>query len=88
MMLKFHPDKVPILLNRVNKSQLKNFDNNKYSQFKFRILILKTFSIFKLIMIIKKKLQLGHTEAIYLFANNTLLHAEQTLEEVYRKYAS
>ena len=39
-------------------------------------------------MIIKKKLQLNHTEAIYLFARNTLLHAEQTLEEVYEKYAA
>jgi hypothetical protein len=39
-------------------------------------------------MIIKKKLQIDHTEAIYLFANNTLLHAEQTLEDVYNKYAA
>ena len=39
-------------------------------------------------MIIKKKLQLNHTEAIYLFAKNTLLHAEQTLDEVYEKYAA
>lgn len=53
-----------------------------------RILILKTFTVFKLIMIIKKKLQIDHTEAIYLFANNTLLHAEQTLEDVYHKYAA
>lgn len=53
-----------------------------------RILVLKSFTIFKLIMIIKKKLQLNHTEAIYLFARNTLLHAEQTLEEVYDKYAA
>ena len=50
--------------------------------------MLKSFTIFKLIMIIKKKLQLNHTEAIYLFARNTLLHAEQTLDEVYEKYAS
>lgn len=39
-------------------------------------------------MVIKKKLQLNHTEAIYLFAGNTLLHAEQTLGDVYDKYAS
>jgi hypothetical protein len=52
-----------------------------------RILILKSFTVFKLIMVIKKKLQLNHTEAIYLFAGNTLLHAEQTLGDVYEKYA-
>ena len=39
-------------------------------------------------MVIKKKLQLNHTEAIYLFAGNTLLHAEQTLGDVYEKYVS
>jgi hypothetical protein len=31
MIRKFHPDKVPILLNRVKQSKLKEFDNNKYS---------------------------------------------------------
>ena len=30
MIRKFHPDKVPILLNRVKQSKLKEFDNNKY----------------------------------------------------------
>lgn len=39
-------------------------------------------------MVIKNKLKINHTEAIYLFAGNTLLHAEQTLEEVYDKYAA
>ncbi len=48
---------------------------------------MKSFTVFKLIMVIKKKLQLNHTEAIYLFAGNTLLHAEQTLGDVYEKYA-
>lgn len=31
MIRKFHPDKVPILLNRVKQSKLKEFDNNKYT---------------------------------------------------------
>ena len=39
-------------------------------------------------MVIKNKLKISHTEAIYLFAGNTLLHAEQTLEDVYDKYAA
>jgi len=29
MIRKFHPDKIPILLNRVKQSKLKEFDNNK-----------------------------------------------------------
>lgn len=37
-------------------------------------------------MVIKKKLQLNYTEAIYVFSGNTLLQAEQTLAEVYDKY--
>lgn len=39
-------------------------------------------------MIIKRKLQLNHTEALYLFSGNTLLHAEQTLGDVYDKYVA
>ena len=39
-------------------------------------------------MVIKNKLKINQTEAIYLFAGNTLLHAEQTLEDVYDKYAA
>jgi len=51
-------------------------------------LILKSFTVFKLIMVIKKKLQLNYSEAIYVFAGNTLLQADQTLESVYEKYSS
>ena len=39
-------------------------------------------------MVIKKKLQLNYSEAIYLFAGNTLLQADQTLFDVYEKYHS
>lgn len=49
---------------------------------------MKSFTVFKLIMVIKKKLQLTYSEAIYVFAGNTLLQADQTLESVYEKYAS
>jgi hypothetical protein len=49
---------------------------------------LKSFTVFKLIMIIKQKMYIGHAKAIYLFSNNTLLHAEQTIEEVYLKHVS
>lgn len=80
MIRKFHPDKIPILLTRNRNSKLKQFDNNK-------ILILKSFTVFKLIMVIKKKLQINYAEAIYVFAGNTLLQADQTIESVYEKYA-
>lgn len=80
MIRKFHPDKIPILLSRNRNSKLKQFDNNK-------ILILKSFTVFKLIMVIKKKLQISYSEAIYVFAGNVLLQADQTIEAVYDKYA-
>ena len=51
-------------------------------------MILKTFSVFKLIMVIKKKLQMKQTDAIYVFAGSTLLQADQTIEKVYEKYAN
>ena len=39
-------------------------------------------------MVIKKKLQLNYSEAIYLFAGNTLLQADQTMLDVYDKYSA
>ena len=38
-------------------------------------------------MVIKKKLQMKQTDAIYVFAGSTLLQADQTIEKVYEKYA-
>lgn len=45
--------------------------------------MLKSFNIYKLIMVVKKKIELDKTEAIYLFINNVLLQAGQTLGEIY-----
>jgi hypothetical protein len=34
-------------------------------------------------MVIRKKLEMSYSDAIYLFAGNVLLQADQTLENVY-----
>lgn len=81
MIKKFHSDKVPIIIKRAAGSKLRELTNNK-------ILILKTFNVYKLIMVIKKKIELDKSEAIYLFINNNLLQAGQTLSEIYDKYAA
>lgn len=80
MIKKFHSDKVPILIKKASRSKLKDVTNNK-------ILILKSFNVYKLIMVIKKKIDLNKTEALYLFVDNNLLQAGQTMEEIYDKYA-
>ena len=76
MIKKFHSDKVPIIISKANGSKLRDIANNK-------ILMLKSFNIYKLIMVVKKKIELDKTEAIYLFINNVLLQAGQTLGEIY-----
>ena len=81
MIKKFHSDKVPIIINRSPGSRLRELTNNK-------ILILKSFNVYKLIMVIKKKIELDKSEAIYLFINKNLLQAGQTLDEIYEKYVA
>lgn len=49
---------------------------------------MKTFNVYKLIMVAKKKIELNKTEALYLFVDNHLLQAGQTMEEIYDKYAA
>jgi hypothetical protein len=38
-------------------------------------------------MVIRKKLQMKNSDALYIFAGSVLLQADQTLEDVYEKYA-
>jgi hypothetical protein len=38
-------------------------------------------------MVVKKKIELNKTEALYLFVDNNLLQAGQTMDEIYEKYA-
>lgn len=49
MIKKFHSDKVPIIINKATGSKLRDITNNK-------ILMLKSFNIYKLIMVVKKKI--------------------------------
>jgi hypothetical protein len=37
-------------------------------------------------MVIRKKLKIESQQAIYIFADNVLLQADQTLDNVYQKY--
>jgi GABA(A) receptor-associated protein len=80
---KFHSDKVPIMLEKSRNSKLKPFNHKKYILINIRILIVKSFSVFKLIAVIRKKLSLKPTETLYIFAGNALLQADQTLQAVY-----
>ena len=73
MIKKFHSDKVPIIIRKAPRSKLKDVSNNK-------ILILKSFNVYKLIMVVKKKIELNKTEALYLFVDNNLLQAGQTMD--------
>lgn len=49
MIKKYHENKVPIIVKKASGSKLRDLTNNK-------ILILKTFNVYKLIMVIKKKI--------------------------------
>lgn len=39
-------------------------------------------------MVVKKKIELNKSEALYLFVDNHLLQAGQTMDEIYEKYAA
>ena len=52
------------------------------------MLILQSFSVFKLLMIIKKKLELQDSQTLYLYYGNILLTSDQTLENAYENYSN
>jgi GABA(A) receptor-associated protein len=76
-----YPDRIPIICEkslRTNDS-LPNIDKNKY-------LVSHDLTIGQFLYIIRKRLQINNSEALYLFANGHLMNCSTTLNVAYLNY--
>lgn len=76
------PDKLPIIIQRSKKDKLlKDLDKVKY-------LVPINITILDCINILRRRLLLNHTTAIYFFnySHNVLLSPSQSIHELYTKY--
>jgi len=74
---KKYPDKIPVIINKSTMcNTLENIDRNKY-------LIPDNLLIGQLVHIVKKRMHLDANAAIFLFCNNNIISASNTIGELY-----
>ncbi|CAD8201034.1 unnamed protein product [Paramecium octaurelia] len=80
-----YPDRVPILLEIIEKSKLQFSDGSKFKKY----LVDKSDHFYHFFQILRNSLKLSKQESIYLFVNKTgLIKPESQVGEIYAKYRS
>jgi GABA(A) receptor-associated protein len=76
-----YPDRIPIICEKSLRagSSLPDLDKSKY-------LVPHDFTIGQFMYIIRKRLKINNSEALYLFANGHLMSCSTTLNVAYYKY--
>ena len=77
--LEKYPDRIPIIIEKDKKCKLKNIDKNKY-------LVPKDMTMGQFIYVIRKRIKLNPTEALFVFTNNILCNNTLLLSEMYNTY--
>ena len=74
-----YPDRIPIIVEKSIKSTLKdNIDKKKY-------LVPKTLSFSQFIYIIRKRIKINESEALFVFVNNKIAPSNLSIETIYNK---
>jgi len=75
-----YPDRVPVVICKSkNEKTLKDIGQTRY-------LVPKKVNIVDLLVVIRKKLDVTKHQAIFIFAGNSLIPMNTTMEEVYNQY--
>ena len=74
-----YPDKIPVIVEKYSKSSIKNIDKNKY-------LVSGDMTMSQFIYIIRKRIKLKSSEALFFFVNNILCNNSQSMIEIYNLY--
>ena len=71
-----YPDRIPIILSRATNSDVEELKNNKF-------LVPKNMSVSQFISLVRKRLNMDHTKAIFMFVENQLPQLTMTVEELW-----
>lgn len=74
-----YPDRIPIIVEKQSKSKIPDIDKNKY-------LVPKEMTMGQFIYVIRKRIKLNPTEALFIFTNNILCNNTLLLSEMYNTY--
>ena len=74
-----YPDRIPIIVEKDKKCKIKDIDKNKF-------LVPNDMTLGQFIYVVRKRIKLDPTEALFFFVNNILCNNTQTLGEIYKTY--
>lgn len=74
-----YPDRVPVIVNKCNKSTLNKLKKNKF-------LVEKDMTFTNFIFTIRKNIELDKSHALFTLVNNTLVNGNQTMGEIYNDH--
>jgi GABA(A) receptor-associated protein len=78
-MMSKYPDRIPVIVERANNSQLSDIDKVKY-------LVPNDLTLGQFIHVIRKRIKLSSEQAIFVFVNNTIPLCSITMSELYSKH--
>ena len=73
-----YPDRVPIVVEKDNKSSLANIDRNKF-------LVPHELTLGQFLIIIRQRCKLDPSQSIYLFCGNTIPPTSHTIGSIYKE---
>lgn len=76
-----YPSRIPIIVERSNKCDLQEIDKKKY-------LVPKDMTMGQFVFVIRKRIKLDTSQALFVMVNNTLESSNRLLGEVYDEKAS
>ena len=76
-MLQRFPDRVPVIVQR-RKQSIQDIDKKKF-------MTPKSLTFGQFVFVVRKRLQLRSTEAIFLFTNNKMINSQETMFTTYEK---
>jgi len=74
-----YPGRIPVIVEKDPKSKLSNIDKNKY-------LVPIDMTLSQFIYIIRKRIKIDSSEAIFLFINNQVATNSSTMNELYQTH--
>ena len=78
--IKKYPDRIPVIVEREEGSNITNIDKKKY-------LVPSDLTIGQFVYVLRKRIKLQPEEAIYLFINNTLPPIATLVSLLYKEHA-
>ena len=74
-----YPERIPVIVEKSSRSKIADIDKNKY-------LVPKDMTMGQFIYVVRKKINLDSSQALFLFVDNVLCNGSKVMADVYNSY--